>query len=175
MKTNLNRFGLFAILLVVGFASTPVLAQASLKIGVVDMEQVLLSCNMGKELQTQLEAFQKEVEAQGIPMAEKIQAMQKDLNEKAASLSQAKISDMRRQIEDQKISIQRFQTDKQEEFERRKNTGLQEIEKKLKPVMESLREKDGFDMILHKPGVVIIAKEQFNITQLVIDRMNAAK
>jgi len=174
MRTNLNRYGAFFLLLALVVASAPVLAQGSLKIGVVDMETVLLECNMGKALQADLESFQKTVETEGKPLADQMRNLQQELQDKGATLSQAKISELRRQIEDQKIRIQRFQSDKQQEFEGKKSKGLLEIEKKLKPVMESIRDNDGFDMIFHKPGVVIIAKETFNITKLVIDRLNAA-
>ena len=174
MRTNRNRYGAFILLLALVVASAPVLAQGSLKIGVVDMETVLLECNMGKALQADLENYQKTVENEGKPMADKMRSLQQELQDKGATLSQAKISDLRRQIEDQKILLQRFQSDKQQEFEAKKSKGLLEIEKKLKPVMESIRDSDGFDMIFHKPGVVIIAKESYNITKLVIDRLNAA-
>lgn len=174
MKTNLNRYGLLTAVLVLVFAGTPLLAQGSLKIGVVDMELVLVECNMGKALQGQLEDFQKTVVSEGKPLADKITSLQTELRDKGATLSQAKVNELQRQIEDQKINIQRFQADKQKEFESKKQEGLSNIEKKLKPVMEALRDKDGFDMILHKPGVVIIAKETYNITKLVIDRMNSA-
>lgn len=174
MKTNLNRHGMKTLFLALVFAATPLLAQGNLKVGVVDMELVLIECDMGKALQGQLEDYQKTVEQEGKPLAEAMQALQTELRDKAATLSQAKVSELRRRIEDQKIRIQRFQSDKQEEFERKKQEGLMNIEKKLKPVMESIRDKDGFDMIFHKPGVVVIAKETFNITKLVIDRMNAA-
>lgn len=175
MKTNLNRAGFLTLILVLSFFSTPALAQGGMKIGVVDIDAVFVTCNMGKALFAQLEDFQKAAEAEAKPKIDQIIALEKEMTEKRATLSQEKLSGMNRQIQDLKIELKRLQDDKTKEFETKKNLGFKEIEKKLKPVMEAIRDQDGYDMIFHKPGVVLIEKESYNITKLVIDRLNAAK
>jgi len=48
------------------------------------------------------------------------------------------------------------------------------IEKQLEPIFKKIQEENGYDLILNNvPGVVVMANENVDITQLVVDRMNA--
>ena len=53
--------------------------------------------------------------------------------------------------------------------------GLREIERNLAPVFRQIRDEQGYDVILAlTPGIVLMVSERVDITQLVLDRYNAA-
>jgi Skp family chaperone for outer membrane proteins len=54
------------------------------------------------------------------------------------------------------------------------NEGLAEIEKLLGPVFEKVRAEGNYDLILNRvPGLVVMANPRIDITQQVIERLEA--
>ena len=170
-----NRLVLAAIGLVFIFSHGPLSAQeTTIKLGVVDLERVFTDSEMGKGLQANLLAFEKQVQGEVAKMGEKAQNLQKKVQD--ASLSLDERNDARRQYEAESIAIRRFQDDKTREAKEIQDRGLQEIERALKPVMVKIRDEGGYDLILNRvAGVVVTANEKVDITAKVIAELNASK
>ena len=166
-----------AVILISGFVKIPAaLAQdATIKIVVVDLERVVGGSAAGQELQARLEKFQEEVKAEGVQKAEAARAIRQRMVEGVNSLTEDKLTELQKQYEDATIDIRRFQDDKQREGQKMQAEGLREIERKLQPVFEQIRDEGGFDLILNNvAGVVVMASERVDITKQVIDKLNAA-
>lgn len=145
-----------------------------IKIVVVDLERVVAESAAGRDLQTKLQAFQQQVQAEGQVKADAAKELRLKIAEGANSLSEEKLTQLQKDYEDATIAVRRFQDDKQREGQKMQGEGLREIEKQLQPVFEAIRDEGGYDLILNNvAGVVVMANERTDITQLVIDRLNA--
>jgi outer membrane protein len=165
-----------AVALVLGcLVALPAAAQeTNIKIAVVDLEAIVALSPGGKALGKQLENFEASVKAD----VEKMRADRRDLTtriqEGRNSLSEDKLAEMQKQIEDLTIAERRLLDDKQREGQKMQSEGLKKIEKQLEPVFNKIRDEEGYDLILNRvPGVVVMAGERVDITQKVIARLEA--
>ncbi len=146
-----------------------------LKIAVVDLEGVIALSDMGKALQEKLKAFRQETQGQLKTLNDKAAEIEKQATAGGAALSEQKLAELRRQFEDAKIDINRMRKDKQAEAQGIRDQGLKEIEVALQPVFDEIQKEEAYDIILNKAtGVVIMASEKADISQKVLDRLNAA-
>ncbi len=167
------RSTVLALLLL--FSLSPLSAQdAPLKIAVVDVETVVAESPQGKALQSRLEQFQIEVQGELTRLQNDAQAIQQRITDGANSLSEDRLSELNKELEDATIKIRRYRDDKQRQGQKMQEEGLVEIETVLQPVFEQVRDEMGFDLILNRvPGVVLMISERVDITPLMIQRVNA--
>lgn len=165
-----------AIVLLVSFAVAPVTAQeAPLKVAVVDVEIVVAESPQGKALQARLEQFQTQVQGDLQRMQNDAQAIQQRITDGSNSLSEDRLSELNKELEDATIAIRRYRDDKQREGTKIQEEGLMGIEQVLQPVFAQVRDEMGFDLILNRvPGVVLMISERVDITPLMIQRLNAS-
>ncbi len=174
VRATLRGLGLLLVIaLVLPMSATA--QQAPAKIAVVDLELVVTQSNSGKVLQKALEEFAQGVQAEGEAKARAFQDLQQRLRDGANSLTDDKLSDLQKQVEDAEIDLKRFQRDKEREGQKIQTEGLRKIEVDLKPIFDQVREENGYDLILNNvPGVVVMANERVDITRMIIERFNAA-
>ena len=149
--------------------------QSTLSIVVVDLERVVMQSADGKALQARLGQFQESVQTEGEAKTKAARDIRQRIADGANSLSEEKLNQLQKDLEDAQIDLRRFQDDKQREGQKMQTEGLRAIELKLKPVFEKIQEEAGYDLILNNVGgVVVHAAEKIDITQQVIERLNAA-
>lgn len=147
----------------------------SAKIGVVNLDYIVANSSKGRELQARLTKFQEEIRAESEKKAETARAIRQQIADGASSLSEDRLSELQKDFEDANIAIKRYQDDKQREGQKIQAEGLREIEKQLEPAFKAIRDEDGYDLILNNvPGSVVLASERIDITQKVLERLNAA-
>ena len=165
-----------AIALLLTSALSPLAAQeAPLKIAVVDVEIVVAESPQGKALQARLESFQTEVQGELQRMQNDAQAIQQRITDGANSLSEDRLNELNKELEDATIAMRRYRDDKQREGTKIQEEGLMQIEQVLQPVFAQVRDEMGFDLILNRvPGVVLMISERVDVTPLMIQRLNEA-
>jgi outer membrane protein len=152
---------------------SPLLAQeAAIKIAVVDVEAVVAQSKQGQELQARLESFQQQVQQEMTTMNQRVGELRQRLADGANSLSEARMAELNKEYEDATIALRRFRDDKQREGQKMQEESLREIERMLEPVFEQVRQEMGLDLILN--NVVLMAGERVDITDMMIERFNAA-
>lgn len=148
---------------------------APIKIAVVNLDYLVANSSQGKELQARLSTFQQEVRAEIEKKQASGRAIRQQMADGANSLSEDKLSELQKKYEDATIDIKRYQDDKQREGQKMQAEGLRKIEEELEPAFKAIRDEEGFDLILNNvPGSVIMASERVDITQKVLDRLNAS-
>lgn len=162
-----------AVLAVALVTVAPSVAQEGpLNIAVVDLDIVVARSPAGQQLQAQLEAFQTQAQTEAEAMSNAARDIRQRIADGVNSLSEEKLSELQKQYEDKQIEIRRFRDDKQREGQKIQNEGLQQIEKQLEPIFEKIRDDNGYDLILNRvPGVVVMAGERVDITQMVIETL----
>jgi outer membrane protein len=144
--------------------------QASSRIAVVDLERVIVSSKEGKALQTRLETFQQEVEAELTARGQALNAMR----ERFSAASGTERNELQARFEEARAAAARYQDEKQRESQRIQNEALKPVQDALGPLLNAIREERGLDVILNQSApAVLVVNPQIDITQTVIDRLAA--
>lgn len=166
--------GLAGVLLLSAAHTSAAAQEPPVKFAVVDVEVVVAESPQGKELQARLEGFQSQVQQELKRLQDEAQAIRQRIADGSNSLSEEKLSELNKQLEDATIAIRRYRDDKQREGQKMQDEGLRQIEQVLQPVFAQVREEMGFDVILNRvPGVVLMISERVDITPLMVERLKA--
>jgi Skp family chaperone for outer membrane proteins len=108
-------------------------------------------------------------------MQEEMTALNTDLNTKKLTLSEEKLADLQKQLADKQVALQRFGQDADKEITDSRDRALQELEVKIKPVIDSLGKEMGLAAIFNKfESGLVYASDAIDITDVVITRFNEA-
>ena len=174
-RVDRRALSVIAVFSLLAFCGGSLFAQsASPRIAVVDLEQLVAQSAMGQELQSKLEKLQADAMVEGEALSQAAQDTRRRISEGAGVLSEEKLAELQQQFENETIAIRRFQDDKQREGQKIQQESLRDIERALKPIFDRLRDEDGYDLILNRaPGIVILASDAIDITEVVIERFNS--
>jgi outer membrane protein len=161
------------VLIVLSLGAVQANAQeAPIKIAVVNVEKIVTESTAGKALQSRLDNFREQIEAD---LQAKAQGAAKLRQDAALTSDPVQRAQLEKQYEDAAIALRREQDDRQREGQKIQDEGLRDIENKLAPVFRQIRDEQGFDLILAlTPGIVLMVSERVDITQQVLDRFNAS-
>jgi outer membrane protein len=150
--------------------------QAPLRIAVIDLDGLVAQSVVGRVLQGKLEDFQRQIQTEGKTLADRARATKQLIDDGAISLSQERLSELQAQYEDEATAVRRFTETKQREGAKMRDEGLQDIERKLQPVLDKVQQDGNYDLILNRAlGVVVMASERIDITEQVIVAFDAAE
>ena len=174
---NGRRFGLavvFLALVVLSSTAATVAQEAPLRIAVVDLEFIVANSPGGRALQQRLADFSNSANAEVQSKREAANAVGTQIAQGANTLSAERLTQLQTELDEANTAIKRLQEDKQREGQKMQADGLREIEEQLKPVFEAITAERGFDLILNNvPGVIVMAGPRADITQAVLDKLNA--
>lgn len=147
---------------------------AQVKVAVIDVQKILLDSTRGKEVQQALEAAQKEKRDQLQALARELEELRKEYGEKALTLADDRLEDLRKQIEDKTLDLKRKQDDAGLELQQLSEKRLQEIENEVMPIIDQVGKEGGYTLVFNKfQSGLVFADEAVDITQSVIDRYNS--
>ena len=157
-----------AALAVPAFAQT-----APQRFAVIDVQKVLNNSNAGKAAQERLKKLNDDKTAKAQKMQDDLAALNNDINSKKALLSEEKLADMQKQISDKQVALQRFGQDAERDLGEARDKELQELEAKIKPVIDSIGKEMGLALIFNKfESGLVYASDAIDITDTVIKRFN---
>jgi outer membrane protein len=159
-----------AALAVPAFAQT-----APAKIAVIDVQKVLSQSAAGKATIEKLKKLQDERIARAKSMDEEVKKIESDLSTKRLSLSEDKIQEMGKQLNDKKIAMQRYAQDADREVGEARDRELMALEAKIKPVIDAMGKEMGLAAIFNKfEAGLVYASDAIDITEPVVKRFNEA-
>lgn len=173
-QSRISSIAAVALCAIALLAAPAAIAQDNLKIGVVNLDQVLVESNVGKTLQTQLDQFTTGVQSEGEAKTTAALELRQQIADGANTLSEEKLAELQQQYEAAATEIRRFRDDKQREGQKMQQEGLASIEQQLEPIFRAIRDEGSYDLILnYAPGVVVMLSDRVDITTQVIERLNA--
>ena len=154
----------------------PVFAQtAPARFAVIDVQRVLNTSNAGKAAQERLKKLNDDKAARAQKMQEELNALNSDLNSKKSILSEDKLADVQKQIADKQVALQRYGQDAERDLGEARDKELQDLEAKIKPVIDALGKEMGLAAIFNKfESGLVYASDAIDITDTVIKRFNEA-
>lgn len=164
---------LLALGLFVLASAAPLAAQGGLKVAVIDVERILLESNRGKTALQEIDALRKTKQEEGQAMQKELTDLQARFTEGRLSLSEDKLAELRKQVEDKSIALQRFNDDATRELTKKRNEVLDEIERSIFPVINEIGKEGGYTLMFNKYNSgLVYADEAVDITARVIERYN---
>jgi len=160
-----------ALLVVIMLAATSGMAQVN--IAVIDIQRVVTDSDAGKEALGNLQKLQDAKIAQGRAIQENMDALREQLSKQRFTLTEAKVAELSKQIEDKGIEMQRFQDDAQRELDEARRTALGGLEERILPVIDEVGRERNMTLIFNKfQSGLVYADEGVDITDEVIRRFN---
>ena len=175
MKT---RVFTLTLLFFLGTAPAGLLAQSSgatTKIGLVSMQEAILSTAEGKksmaDLQRKYQPRQQEIQKDN----QDIQAISDQLQKQAATLSDDEQRRLNRDLEEKQKLLKRTQEDAQADFSSDRDEMFSRIGQKMLKVIQDYASKNGYSLVLGRDQVpVYFAVTEVDLTDQIIKLYDAA-
>lgn len=161
-------------------AATASLAQTG-RIGIVDTRRLLTGSTSGKQIIERLDKVAEEKGARLKPRQDEIQALQKRIADGRVSLSEERLLQLQRELEEKVTSAKRLREDLQREMEQAQAEAFDEFERKVAPIVEAFGKEGGFLFILNigffnqpnLPSGIVWADASTDVTDELIRRIDA--
>jgi outer membrane protein len=95
------------------------------------------------------------------------------INDGRLSLSEERLAEMQRELEEKIIAYRRFQDDAQREFQEVQGETFEAIQSQVMPIITSVGTEFGYTLIFNKfESGLVFAQEEVDITNLILERFN---
>lgn len=155
--------------------AAPLFAQTTVpaRVAVIDVQKVLQTSNAGKVAYERLKKLQDDRVSKMQKMDDEVKGLANELQTKKLSLSEEKQAELAKHITDKQTAMQRFAQDADKEVTEARDKSLQELDNKIKPIIDGLGKEMGLAAIFNKfESGLIYASEAIDITETVIKRFN---
>jgi len=151
-------------------------AQAIIKMGVVNSQEVLQKSTEGKRIMAQLQEKDKQNTAELSRRDEEIRNLQTKINTQRLTLTQEALMNLSADLEKKQTDRKRFAEDSYREMESMTQRFFNKLQGELIPIIEQIGKDKGLDIIfdLQNSGAVYFSPT-VDLTQEVIQRYDASK
>lgn len=175
----LRRSGsrIFILMVAILVLGSLIFAQpSSLKIGIVNSQEVLDKSIEGKRIMNQLSQKDQENQQKLAQMDEEIRQLESKLNTQRMTLSNEALMQLTSDLEKKKTARQRFAEDSYREIQDLTNRLFQKMQRELLPIIEQIGKDFDLDIIfdLRNSGAIYF-NPRIDITAEVIKRYDASK
>jgi outer membrane protein len=165
----------FATAVMMMFLAAAAMAKDTPKptVAVIDVDLLVQQSAAGKEAMVRLQKLRDDKLAEGKKMQSDLEALQKQLASQQATLTDAKISELQKEIEDKQIALKRFQDDAKQQLSDAQDKEYNELNDKMMPIITEFGKEMGLDLILNKfRSGLLYASDSIDITDQVLRRFN---
>ncbi len=151
-------------------------AQESIKIGIVNSNEVIQKSTEGKTVMAQLQDTDKSNSSKISAMDEKIRELETKLNTQRLTLTQESILQLTSELERKRTERKRFAEDSLKELQELRYRLFTKVQDEVVPIIEGLGKERNLDIIfdLANSGAVYI-NPTIDLTEEVIKRYDASK
>ena len=169
MQRSSFLVGFVVIILAVAL---PAAAQ-QLNIAVIDVQRVVTESDPGKQALQKLKELQDAKIDEGRALQQELTSMQEQTSKQRFTLSEERLAEMNKQMEDMQIALQRFQDDAERELDEARRRELGGLEGRIIPVINEIGVERGLTLIFNKfQSGLVYADDTVDITDDVILRFN---
>ncbi len=147
---------------------------AEMKIGVMNVQQVLTSSVAGKAAKEKFDAKMKELQDKFKLEEEELLAMQKDIEKKSSAWSEETKQEKVLEFQKRRRELQNKADDGRTELKVLQDKELAPILKALEKVVDTYGSANGFTVILDAKNHVIYFDESIDVSEKLILELNAA-
>ena len=143
------------------------------KIGVVDIQKVLMTSSAGKAAKAEINKKAREMEAKLNEKKDEIQKLQESLERESLVMSKEKRDEKEREIRIKVNDIKSLKTKYEKDLKILEGNVVQQIQKEFESIAQTMGKEQGFLLIITNP-VVIYAPTSIDITDELIQKYNEA-
>jgi outer membrane protein len=150
-------------------AATPAMP----KIAVINVDRLVTDSALGKEAFARVKKLADQKKDEGEKITKELREMEQKLADQGASLADDKKEALQKQYQEKAISFKRFQDDAQRSLEEAQKKELEELQKRVMPVISQIGKEKGFTLIFNKfQSGLVYADEAVDVTDDVLKRFN---
>jgi outer membrane protein len=142
-------------------------------VAVIDVNLLVQDSAAGKEAMARLHKAQNDKVAQRKKLTDELDGLQKQLETQRTTLTDAKIAQLQKEIEDKGVALKRFDDDAQQELQEAQKKELDSLEKQIMPIIREVGREMKYQLIFNKfQSGLVYADDSVDITDLVLKRFN---
>jgi len=151
-------------------------AAAQFKVAVIDVQRVVAESDPGKEAIQKLKVISDAKIKEGQAMQQEMATLQDQYNKQRFTVSEVRMAEMSKELEDKNIAIRRFEDDAKRELDEVRRRELGGLEERILPIINQIGQEEGITLIFNKfQSGLVYADEAVDITDDVIRRFNTAQ
>jgi outer membrane protein len=163
-----------AVAALVMAAALPAAAQS--KVAVIDVQRVVAESDPGKQAIQKLKAVSDAKVQEGQVMQQEMATLRDQINKQRFTVSEERLAEMSKVLEDKTISIRRFEDDAKRELDDARRRELGGLEEQILPIINQIGQERGITLIFNKfQSGLVYADEAVDITDEVIRQFNTAQ
>lgn len=167
----MNKINKYLITSVILLGATASVFAEDYKIGVVNPVSLLENSPQAKAMNAQLQKEFDPVQRELVVMQKKLKESEDQLAKDAAIMTEDNKQKLERDIITQRRELKRKSDQATEDLRFRQNEELTKIQKEIIEAIRAVAQRNGYDIVLSEG--VVHASSKVNMTQLVIDYLNA--
>jgi Skp family chaperone for outer membrane proteins len=149
----------------------PVLAPPT--IGVVDIQRVLQESSAGRSIQSQLESERRKIRDQASRLDEELKSGENELRRQRAVMAPEQVNEQVQVLQRKQADAQRILQERQEAFTKGENEAVNVVGDNMRDIVQQYASERHIGMVLRKELVISMADKNTDITDEVIQRLNA--
>ena len=161
------------VLLLACFAAQSCLA-ADLKIGVINVQKIIITCEAGKAAKERFDVKMKELQGSFKKEEEDLKLMQDEIKKKSSAWSEEKKAEKVREYQKSGRELQAKTEDARFEMKQLQDKEIEPILKALEKVVEKYGKEKGFTVILDSKNGVIYFDEAIEVSDAITKKLNEA-
>jgi Skp family chaperone for outer membrane proteins len=143
---------------------------AAARIGYVNAQRILSESAAGKAEVTRMQTMQQQKTTELRGKQQTLEATRQQLSQGGDSATRDRLQQQEQQ---QRTDLERATVQAQTEFQTVQRQALADFQAKVRPVVEQVAKSENVQLVLNGDAAVVWAAPGFDLTQLVIDRLNA--
>lgn len=161
------------VLLLACFAAQSCLA-ADLKIGVINVQKIIITCEAGKAAKERFDVKMKELQGSFKKEEEDLKVMQDEIKKKSSAWSEEKKAEKVREYQKNGRELQAKTEDARFEMKQLQDKELEPILKALEKVVEKYGKEKGYTVIMDSKNGVIYFDDAIEVSEAIVKKLNEA-
>ncbi len=161
------------VLLLACFAAQSSLA-ADLKIGVINVQKIIITCEAGKAAKERFDVKMKELQGSFKKEEEDLKLMQDEIKKKSSAWSEEKKAEKVREYQKNGRELQAKTEDARFEMKQLQDKELEPILKALEKVVEKYGKEKGYTVIMDSKNGVIYFDDAIEVSEAIVKKLNEA-
>jgi len=154
------------------FASGPLYAQETLKIGYVDVRAVISESKSGKQFKAELDKYVKNKQASLKKEEEKLVSLKQSLEKEALTLSDAQKQEKQKSFQEKVQALQKMAQDADRELRQKDNEYSNKALQAVREIINEVAKEEKFNLILSR-NEVLYGEDAMNLTAKVTAKYDA--
>jgi len=163
-----------AVAALVMAVALPAAAQAN--VAVIDVQRVVAESDPGKQAIQKLKVISDAKVQEGQAMQQELATLQEQINKQRFTVSEERLAEMTKELEDKNIAMRRFEDDAKRELDEARRRELGGLEQQILPIINQIGQERGIILIFNKfQSGLVYADEAVDITDDVIRQFNTVQ